>query len=130
MKLLPVGPEHVAVLEQWPGQLGDMLRPYLLGYFDGDGTAYAIRGKYPGWSVCSGSEAFPRQPERVHPRKHRGRDGEDPSPSRAVTCIRSPPPGEEAYVVDGWLHREDLRASPRGYAEHLTGTVPADEGPA
>lgn len=47
----------------WPSVLGEMRRPFLLGCFDGDGSACVITrdredGEYPNWSICSGSEAF------------------------------------------------------------------------
>jgi hypothetical protein len=46
----------------WPSQLGNLLRPYLLGYFDGDGSMYLPRDRHgrerPGWTVCSGTEQF------------------------------------------------------------------------
>ena len=46
----------------WPAHLGELLRPYLLGYFDGDGCMYLPRDRNgrerPGWTVCSGSERF------------------------------------------------------------------------
>jgi hypothetical protein len=47
---------------QWPAQLGELLRPFLLGYFDGDGSMYLPRDRHgrerPGWTVCSGTEQF------------------------------------------------------------------------
>jgi hypothetical protein len=46
----------------WPAHLGDLQRPYLLGYFDGDGSMFLPRDRHgrerPGWTVCSGSEQF------------------------------------------------------------------------
>jgi hypothetical protein len=43
----------------WPEHLGPLLRPFLLGYFDGDGSACMTKGgTLPNWSVCSGSEIF------------------------------------------------------------------------
>ena len=46
----------------WPHHLGDLQRPYLLGYFDGDGSMYLPRDRHgtrrPGWNVCSGTEQF------------------------------------------------------------------------
>ena len=104
---------------QWPGCLGDMLRPYLLGYFDGDGTAYAIRGKYPGWSVCSGSEAFlvslkefVREGTGVVMEKIHHRPGSD--------LYQVATTGRGAYVVNEWLHQEGLGLARKRFAEHLT----------
>ena len=46
----------------WPTSLSSAtLRPFLLGYFDGDGSVFVIRkarNEYPGWSVSSGSREF------------------------------------------------------------------------
>lgn len=95
-------PRKSHVLE-WP-ELGELQRPYLLGYFDGDGWASTARGRYPIWGVCSGSRGFIDaltkyteaqagvSLDRVYSRK--GADLHQVS----VT-------GHGAYVIDKWLHQ-------------------------
>jgi hypothetical protein len=95
----------------WPSGLGPMLRPFLLGYFDGDGSACIARGsnpanEYPNWSVCSGSERFLVYMkvfildstgvalEKIH---HR--------PNSDLYQVMTT--GRGAWIIDGWLHQED-----------------------
>lgn len=89
----------------WPAQLGDdLLRPFLLGYFDGDGSA-CVRTSTgrPMWTVCSGSEQFLIEMkdyidrctgvvmEKIH---HR--------PQSSLYQVATT--GRRAYLVDKWLH--------------------------
>ncbi len=89
----------------WPAQLGDdLLRPFLLGYFDGDGSA-CVRGDSgrPIWTVCSGSEEFLIEMkeyirrstdvvmEKIH---HR--------PQSSLYQVATT--GRQALTVDRWLH--------------------------
>lgn len=90
---------------EWPA-LGEMQRPFLLGYFDGDGCGYMARGR-PGWSVCSGSEqllidmkAYILEAtgvvlEKIH---HR--------PKTSLYQVAKTGPG--AYILDQWLHQDGL----------------------
>jgi hypothetical protein len=89
----------------WPAQLGDLRRPFLLGYFDGDGSACLARGKYPNWSVCSGSEAFligmkayVQESTGVVMQKiqHRARSN----------LYQVATTGRQALVVDDWIHED------------------------
>lgn len=92
----------------WPARLGGLQRPFLLGYFDGDGSSFTTRNgrgsEYPGWTVCSGSQqflvdmkAYIHQAtgivlEKIH---HRPRSN----------MYQVATTGRGAYVVDVWLHQ-------------------------
>jgi hypothetical protein len=100
----------------WPTGLGMLLRYYLLGYFDGDGFAYLIRDKYPGWGVCSGSEPFLvdlkeyiRASTGVVMEKIHHRPGAD----LWQVCTT----GRGAFVVDEWLHRGGLGLERKRFPE-------------
>jgi hypothetical protein len=102
----------------WPAQLGHLLRPFLLGYFDGDGTAYLVRDKYPGWSVCSGSEAFlvdlkkyvqvevGLTMEKIH---HR--------PNSSLYQVATT--GRGAFLLDEWLHQHGLGLARKRFPERV-----------
>lgn len=103
---------------QWPAMPGPLLRPFLLGYFDGDGTAYLVRGKYPGWSVCSGSEPFLigmkefiRASTGVVLEKIHHRPGTD--------LYQVATTGRGAWVVDEWLHQDGLGLARKRPPEHI-----------
>jgi hypothetical protein len=95
----------------WPRQLGEeLLRPYLLGYFDGDGCMY-VRWRnglpYAGWNVCSGSEQFlvdmkeyVREAARVTLQKIHHRAGADLW-QVSVT-------GRAAAALYEWMHQDGL----------------------
>jgi len=89
----------------WPSGLGGLRRPFLLGYFDGDGSAYLVRNRYPGWTVCSGSRQFLvdmkeyiLQSTDVMLEKIHHRPGTNLY--QVVTT------GNGAYLVDQWLRRD------------------------
>lgn len=102
----------------WPHELGDMQRPFLLGYFDGDGSACITSREnkrvYPIWSVCSGSrelleglDAFVRESTgvRLDAISHRVS-----SSLYQVSVL-----GSGAYVVDKWLHQDGLGLARKRY---------------
>jgi hypothetical protein len=92
---------------QWPANLGPLLPFFLLGYYDGDGTAYLIRDRYPGWSACSGSREFLAdmkdyiremtgvELEKIH---HR--------PNSSLWQVTTTSRG--AFILDQWLHMDGL----------------------
>jgi hypothetical protein len=95
----------------WPTALGEFQRPFLLGYFDGDGSASLLRaahgGIYPTWSVCSGSRAlieglkeYVREATAVDVGKIRVRPNAD--------LFEVGTSGSGAFVVDEWLHTDGL----------------------
>jgi LAGLIDADG-like domain len=102
----------------WPHHLGALLPYFLLGYFDGDGTSYVIRDKYPGWSVCSGSREFLEDMkdyilattgvvlEKIH---HR--------PNTGLWQVATTSLG--AFVLDEWLHQERLGLARKRYPEYV-----------
>lgn len=95
----------------WPGSLGEFQRPFLLGYFDGDGSMYLPRDRHgqerPGWTVCSGSEKFLIEMRDyilsatgVQLQRIQHRAGADLW-QVSVT-------GLGAAVIDEWLHQEGI----------------------
>jgi hypothetical protein len=102
----------------WPSSLRMLLRYYLLGYFDGDGFAYVIRDKYPGWGVCSGTEQFLvevkdyiRACTGVEMQKIQHRTGSD----LWQICTT----GRGAFLVDEWLHRDGLGLARKRFPEAI-----------
>lgn len=96
---------------RWAHELGDLRRPYLLGYFDGDGSSYLAydrRGRaLPGWNACSGSEqflvdmkAYILEATGVRLQKIQRRKDADLW-QVSVT-------GLAAVVLDEWLHQEPM----------------------
>lgn len=96
---------------RWPTCLNELQRPFLLGYFDGDGSMFVPHRhdgqRYPGWTVCSGSEpflialkAYILLSAGVELQKIQHRKGADLW-QVAVT-------GKGAYVLDEWLHQDGL----------------------
>ncbi len=101
----------------WPANLGFLLRPFLLGYFDGDGSACMAGGKYPNWSVCSGSEpfliamkAYVHESTGVVMQKIQHRPGSD--------LYQVATTGRQALVVDGWVHQDGLGLERKRFPEH------------
>ena len=95
----------------WPPHLGELQRPFLTGYFDGDGSMYLPRDRHgrerPGWTVCSGSERFLvdmkdyiRAVTGVELQKIQHRPGADLW-QVSVT-------GHGAAVLDEFLHRDGV----------------------
>lgn len=106
----------------WPAHLGDLQRPFLLGYFDGDGSMYLPRDRHgrlrPGWTVCSGSERFLIDMREyilaatgVKIQKIQHRRGTDLW-QVAVT-------GMGAAVLDEWLHRDGLGLARKRFPERV-----------
>lgn len=88
----------------WPEALPmSLARPFLLGYFDGDGfTTWSRNGRwtYPRWGVI-GTEKFLASAGAIlasevgiRPRRLQQREG----------CWRLSVNGRDAYAVDEWLH--------------------------
>jgi hypothetical protein len=102
----------------WPHHLGPLLPFFLLGYFDGDGTSYLIRDKYPGWSACSGSRQFLEDMksyiltmtgvtlEKIH---HR--------PNSSLWQVATTSLG--AFVLDEWLHQGSLGLIRKRFPERV-----------
>ena len=110
--LLPLGivPRKSRLLE-WPHSLGALQRPFLLGYFDGDGWIYAARDRHdkprPGWGVCSGSRqfiedlaAFTEAETGVGLWEIQHREDAD--------LWQTSVTGMGAWVLDEWMHQEGL----------------------
>ena len=106
----------------WPVILGDLQRPFLLGYFDGDGSMFLPRDRHgrerPGWTVCSGSEKFLidmrdyiRDAIGVELQQIQHREGADLW-QVAVT-------GLSAVVVDKWLHQDGYGLMRKRFPEHV-----------
>lgn len=103
----------------WPTALGEFQRPYLLGYFDGDGSACLSRHGprvYPNWSVCSGSaefltglKSYVRSELGVELDKIQHR----PKSSLSQVAIV----GAGACIVDHWLHQDGLGLSRKRFPD-------------
>lgn len=106
----------------WPHHLGALLRPYLLGYFDGDGFAYVARNHgtdRPGWGVCSGSlefiedlKAYVEQETGVRLWKIQHRKGAD--------LWQTATTGRNAWIIGEWLRLEGLGLERKRFPAHLT----------
>jgi hypothetical protein len=106
---------------KWPRQLGELQRPFLLGYFDGDGSAYLVRRQtriYPGWTVCSGSEAllirlkeYVLEAAGIALQKIQHRPNSD---LYQVAVL-----GRGAFVIDDWLHQDGLGMSRKRYPDEV-----------
>jgi hypothetical protein len=102
--ILGVTPRKSATL-QWPGVLPiPLARPFLLGYFDGDGfVTWSRTGRraYPRWGLL-GAEEFLSSVSTLL-------DAELGIPRRAVRerngCWSLQISGGDALSVDAWLHR-------------------------
>lgn len=108
-----VVPRKSRVLE-WPAELGEMQRPFLLGYFDGDGSAHVQRGLYPRWSVCSGSRPMLvglRGYVRAATGIELGKIGHRPNASLYEVGTS----GAKACGVDEWLHSDGLGLDRKRY---------------
>lgn len=113
-------PRKSRILE-WPALPGHLLRPFLSGYFDGDGWIHVIhKGArlYPGWGVCSGSERFLLDMKEfilastgvALPRiLHR--------PRSSLYYVGTS--GEKAYLINTWLHQEGLGLERKRHASDL-----------
>jgi hypothetical protein len=102
----------------WPSGLGHLLRLYLLGYFDGDGFAYVIRDKYPGWGVCSGSGPFlVALKEYVHASTGVVMEKIHHRPNSDLWQVCTT--GRGAFVVDEWLHQDGLGLERKRFPERV-----------
>lgn len=106
----------------WPDHLGDLLRPFLLGYFDGDGSMYLPRDRHdrerPGWTACSGTEQFLiamkdyiRLTAGVELQKIQHRKDSDLW-QVAVT-------GRGAMIIGEWLHQDGLGLARKRFPERV-----------
>jgi len=93
----------------WPVALpNSMMRPFLLGYFDGDGSMFVIhkRGRlYPGWNISSGSPEFLIQ-AKEYIRKSTGVVLQKIQRRKAASLYQVSKTGRGAYVLDQWLHED------------------------
>lgn len=113
-------PRKSRILE-WPALPSPLLRPFLSGYFDGDGWIHVIHKgarRYPGWGVCSGSERFLLDMKEfilastgvALPRiLHR--------PRSSLYYVGTS--GEKAYLINNWMHQEGLGLERKRYASDL-----------
>jgi hypothetical protein len=101
-------PRKSRILE-WPVALpNSMLRPFLLGYFDGDGSAFVIRKHdrfYPGWNVSSGSPEFLMQ-MKEYIRESTGVVLQKIQRREAASLYQVSKTGRGAYIIDQWLHED------------------------
>lgn len=107
---------------QWPHNLGPLLRPFLLGYFDGDGTAYLCKGRnpvydYPGWSACSGSEQF-LVDMKEYVRDRVGIVMEKIHRRAGTSLYQVATTGLGAYMLDEWLHWGGLGLARKRFPEN------------
>lgn len=102
----------------WPHALGAMQRPFLLGYFDGDGSAFVIRNRYPGWNVCSGSERFLID-MKAYIRAEAGVALEKIYHRPSSDLYQVSTTGRGAYVLDQWLHQDGLGMGRKRIPAHI-----------
>jgi hypothetical protein len=105
---------------QWPADLGPFLRPYLLGEFDGDGSVYVIRNRYPGWSICSGSEQFLID-MKEYIRVSTGVVLEKIHRRPKTDLYQVATTGRGAWIVNGWLHQDGLGLARKHHSERVLG---------
>jgi len=95
----------------WHAGLGELQRPFLLGYFDGDGSLFVTRNgrgsEYPGWTVCSGSEQF-LVDMKAYIHQATGIVLEKIHQRPRTNLYQVATTGRGAYVVDVWLHQDGL----------------------
>jgi hypothetical protein len=120
LKYWSIVPRKSCVI-QWPTALGSLLRPFLLGYFDGDGCAYIFRhGRriYPGWSVCSGSlEFLVQMKDYIH--ESTGIVLEKIHKRPRVALYQVATTGKGAYLLDQWLHQDGLGLKRKRLPDHV-----------
>jgi hypothetical protein len=93
-------------------------RPFLLGYFDGDGSAFkASKGRH-GWNVCSGSEQVLIDLKQYVRQQTSVVMGEDPPPPgfMPVSGIHHGPKRLDRH---DWLHRDGLGLPRKQFAPEL-----------
>lgn len=113
----------------WPSALGALQRHFLLGYFDGDGSTFLVRGRYPGWSVCSGSQEF-LLGLRAYTETAAGIGFEKMKHRPQVAIYELVTTGSGAYTVDNWLHQDGLGLARKRFAPDVLErySAPAVEG--
>jgi hypothetical protein len=102
----------------WPGDLGPLQLPFLLGYFDGDGSACLARGEYPNWSACSGSEKF-LIGLKAYVLAETGVVMQRIQHRRGTGLYQVATQGRTALVIDGWVHQEGLGLARKRFPEHV-----------
>jgi hypothetical protein len=102
----------------WPAMLGPLRRPFLAGYFDGDGTGYVVRDRYPGWGVCSGSEAFLID-MKEYIRVSTGVVMEKIHHRPKTDLYQVTTTGQRAFVVDEWVHRDGFGLARKRIPERI-----------
>lgn len=102
----------------WPHQLGPLLRPFLLGYFDGDGSAFKASKGRPGWNVCSGSEQFLID-LKEYVRQQTGVVMEKIQHRPASFLYQVSTTGRNAWIVNDWLHRDGLGLPRKQFAPEV-----------
>jgi hypothetical protein len=106
----------------WPVQLGELQRPFLLGYFDGDGSMYLPRDRHsrerPGWTVCSGSEQFLID-MRAYILAATGVGLQKIQHRRGADLWQVAITGRGAAVIDEWLHRDGLGLARKRFPERV-----------
>jgi hypothetical protein len=95
-----------SLILQWPALPEAVQRSFLLGYFDGDGTMYVVRDRYPGWSVCSGSEQFLIE-MKEYIRVSTGVALEKIHHRPKTDLYQVATTGRGAWIVNEWLHQDD-----------------------
>ena len=113
-------PRKSRILE-WPTLPESLLRPFLSGYFDGDGWVHEVRKgsrRYPGWGVCSGSEAFLLAMKGyVFESTGLMLPGIRHRPRSSLYQVETT--GEKAYLINEWLHQQGLGLERKRYAAAL-----------
>ena len=104
----------------WPWHLGDLQRPFLLGYFDGDGSGYLHRDRrgreLPGWNACSGSEQFLID-MRAYIREATGVKLQEIQHREGADLWQVSVTGLAAVVLDEWLHQEGIGLARKRFPE-------------
>ncbi len=105
----------------WPAHLDELQRPFLLGYFDGDGSAYLHRQQErvtPGWNACSGSEQF-----LIDMREYiwtaTGVRLQEIQRRPDTNLWQVSVEGLGAVVLDEWLHQEGIGLARKRFPEHV-----------
>jgi hypothetical protein len=102
----------------WPTGLGELQRPFLLGYFDGDGCTYVIKDRYPGWNACSGSETFLID-MKEYILKSTGVTLQKIQRRRNTSLYQVSKTGAGAYTLNQWLHQDGLGLARKMTSERI-----------
>lgn len=106
----------------WPVQLDELQRPFLLGYFDGDGSMFLPRDRdgreRPGWNVCSGSEKF-LIAMREYVLAATGVKLQEIQHRASADLWQVSVTGLGAVVVDEWLHQEGIGLARKRFPEQV-----------